>query len=221
MIIRNLREIVTDTSKMKALAFCVSKEHANYMCQQFLLKGIPSDVLTSDNRHERQQKQQAIRSGKINVLCVVDIFNEGVDIPEIDTLLFLRPTESLTIFLQQLGRGLRLADGKECCTVLDFIGNSRPEYDFSNKFRALVGKTNKAIVEEIKHGFPHVPLGCSIELTKRTQEIVLKNIRQASLNANRFLGLIRQYPSQTTLPLTLANFLKIYPFIVMLRPVPS
>lgn len=213
MIVRSLREIITDTSKMKALAFCVSKEHANYMCQQFLLKGIPSDVLTSDNRHERQQKQQALRSGQINVLCVIDIFNEGVDIPEIDTLLFLRPTESLTVFLQQLGRGLRLADDKECCTVLDFIGNSRPEYDFSNKFRALVGKTNKSIVEEIKHGFPHVPLGCSIELTKRTQEIVLKNIRQASLNANRFLGLIRQYPSQTTLPLTLANFLKIYPFI--------
>lgn len=213
MIIRNLREIVTDTSNMKALAFCVSKEHANYMCQQFLLKGIPSDVLTSDNRHERQQKQQAIRSGKINVLCVVDIFNEGVDIPEVDTLLFLRPTESLTIFLQQLGRGLRLADGKECCTVLDFIGNSRPEYDFSNKFRALVGKTNKAIVEEIKQGFPHVPLGCRIELTKRTQEIVLKNIRQASLNANRLMGLIRQYPQQTSLPLSLGNFLKIYPFI--------
>lgn len=96
----------------------MSKEHAQYMTQQLLLKGIKADVLTSDNSHERQQKQQAIRSGSINVLCVVDIFNEGVDIPEVDTLLFLRPTESLTIFLQQLGRGLRLSDGKECCTVL-------------------------------------------------------------------------------------------------------
>ncbi|MFV9473692.1 DUF3427 domain-containing protein [Advenella sp. RU8] len=212
-IVRSLQEIITDTSKMKALAFCVSKDHANYMCRQFLLKGIPSDVLTSDNRHERQQKQQAIRSGQINVLCVVDIFNEGVDIPEVDTLLFLRPTESLTVFLQQLGRGLRLSDEKECCTVLDFIGNSRPEYDFSNKFRALVGKTNKAVVEEIKQGFPHVPLGCRIELTKRSQEIVLKNIRQASLNTNRLVGLIRQYSQQTTFPLSLSNFLKIYPFI--------
>ena len=80
-----------------------------------------------------------------SVLCVVDIFNEGVDIPELDTLLFLRPTESLTIFLQQLGRGLRLTNDKECCTVLDFVGNSRAEYDFSHKFRALVGKTNHAI----------------------------------------------------------------------------
>ena len=63
--------------------------------------------------------------GNQDILCVVDIFNEGVDIPEVDTLLFLRPTESLTIFLQQLGRGLRLASDKECCTVLDFVGNAR------------------------------------------------------------------------------------------------
>uniref|UniRef100_UPI003D03AF41 DEAD/DEAH box helicase family protein n=1 Tax=Agarivorans sp. TaxID=1872412 RepID=UPI003D03AF41 len=122
-IFLNMQELITDIGKMKALAFCVSKEHAQYMAQQLLLKGIKADVLTSDNSHERQQQQQAIRSGLINVLCVVDIFNEGVDIPEIDTLLFLRPTESLTIFLQQLGRGLRLADDKECCTVLDFVGN--------------------------------------------------------------------------------------------------
>jgi len=128
-ILLSMHEIITDLSKMRALAFCVSKEHAQYMTQQLLLKGIKADVLTSDNSNERQQKQQAIRSGDINVLCVVDIFNEGVDIPEVDTLLFLRPTESLTIFLQQLGRGLRLAEGKECCTVLDFVGNSRPEYD--------------------------------------------------------------------------------------------
>src|SRR5690554_3417858 len=135
---------------MKALAFCVSREHATFMVEQLLLHGIKADVLTSDNSHERQQKQQAIRSGEIKVLFVVDIFNEGVDIPEVDTLLFLRPTESLTIFLQQLGRGLRLADGKECCTVLDFVGNSRPEYDFTDKFRALLGKTNRAIKTEIE-----------------------------------------------------------------------
>ncbi len=212
-ILQSLSEIVTDTSQMKALAFCVSREHAEYMCKQFLLKGIPSDYLTSDNSNERVQKRQAIRSGEIKVLFVVDIFNEGVDIPEVDTLLFLRPTESLTIFLQQLGRGLRLADGKECCTVLDFVGNSRPEYDFTNKFRALLGKTNRAIKTEIEEGFPHAPLGCRIELSKRTQEIVLKNISQATLNVNRIVSLIRQFPSNTNLPLTLKNFLKIHPHI--------
>lgn len=212
-ILFSLQEIITDIGKMRALAFCVSREHAQYMVQKFLLKGIKADVLTSDNSGERQQKQQAIRSGDINVLCVVDIFNEGVDIPEVDTLLFLRPTESLTIFLQQLGRGLRLAEGKECCTVLDFVGNSRPEYDFSNKFRALIGKSNRAITEEIKQGFPHAPLGCRIELTKQTQEMVLRNIRQASLTLNRIIGLIRQYPQHSDLPLTLSNFLTLHPDI--------
>ena len=212
-IVQSLREIVTDISDMKALAFCVSREHADFMCKQFLLKGIPSGLLTSDNSGERQQKQQAIRSGEIKILFVVDIFNEGVDIPEVDTLLFLRPTESLTIFLQQLGRGLRLSDDKECCTILDFVGNSRPEYDFSHKFRALVGKTNKAISKEIEEGFPHAPPGCRIELSKRTQEMVLSNIRQASLTASRLINMIRQFQHDSDLLLTLANFLKMNPHI--------
>lgn len=212
-ILLSMQEIITDISKMKALAFCASREHAQFMAQQFLLKGVSADVLTSDNSGERQQKQQAIRSGTVKVLCVVDIFNEGVDIPEIDTLMFLRPTESLTIFLQQLGRGLRLANDKECCTVLDFVGNSRPEYDFANKFRALVGKSSRAISDEIKQGFPHVPLGCRIELSKRTREMVLSNIRQASLTLKRLVAMIRQYPQHSSLPLTLSNFLIQHPHI--------
>lgn len=210
-IMQSMQEIITDLSCMKALAFCVSQEHAEFMAQQFMLKGIKADVLTSKNSQDRQQKQQAIRSGTINILCVVDIFNEGVDIPEVDTLLFLRPTESLTIFLQQLGRGLRLADDKECCTVLDFVGNSRPEYDFANKFRALIGKSNRAISDEIKQDFPHAPLGCRIELTKQTQEMVLRNIRQAVLTAKRLQTMIRQFSMNSDLPLTLSNFLRLNP----------
>ncbi|MBJ7536465.1 DUF3427 domain-containing protein [Marinomonas transparens] len=210
-IYQSLHEIVTHGSRIRALAFCVSKEHASYMCKQFLLKGLSCDILTSDNSQERQAKQQLLRSGQINILFVVDIFNEGIDIPEVDTLLFLRPTESLTIFLQQLGRGLRLSDGKECCTVLDFVGNSRAEYDFSHKFRSLIGKTNQSISTEIQQDFPHAPLGCRIELTKRTQELVLQNIRQASVNRLRLLGMIRQFEQNSTLSLSLENFLKIYP----------
>lgn len=210
-ILQSLDEIITDISSMRALAFCVSREHAEFMCKQFLLKGIKSDFLTSDNSQERQQKQQAIRSGEINVLFVVDIFNEGVDIPEVDTLLFLRPTESLTIFLQQLGRGLRLADGKEACTVLDFVGNARAEYDFSNKFRALIGRTNQSISQEISQGFPHAPLGCRIELSERTQDIILKNIKAAIINVDRLLRLIRRFPQESNKPLTLTNFLQLNP----------
>ncbi|WP_372985138.1 DUF3427 domain-containing protein [Marinobacter sp.] len=211
-ILRQAREAYRGVF-MKALAFCVSRDHANFMVQQLLFHGIKADVLTSDNSHERQQKQQAIRSGQINVLCVVDIFNEGIDIPEVDTLLFLRPTESLTIFLQQLGRGLRLADGKDCCTVMDFVGNSRPEYDFANKFRALLGKSERSITDELKQGFPHAPLGCRIELTKKTQEMVLSNIRQATLTMKRLVSLVRQFPQHSVQPLTLKNFLTHHPHI--------
>ena len=214
-IVQSLDEIVTDITKIKALAFCVSRDHADFMCKAFLLKGIKADILTSDNRDERHSKQQGLRTGVINILCVVDIFNEGVDIPEVDTLLFLRPTESLTIFLQQLGRGLRLANDKECCTVLDFVGNARAEYDFAQKFRALVGKTNKTISHEIKQGFPHAPLGCRIELSKQTQELILNNIRQATLNTARLIGLIRRFSQDCDLPLTLANFLRFYPHITL------
>lgn len=210
-IYQTINELVTSVSNMKALAFCVSKEHAEYMRAQFLLKGISCDYLTSDNSQDRVQKQQALRSGAIKILFVVDIFNEGVDIPEVDTLLFLRPTESLTIFLQQLGRGLRLADDKEVCTVLDFVGNANSEYDFAHKFRALVGKTDSAISDEIKNGFPHAPLGCRIELSKQTQEIVLGNIRKAILNKQRLIGLIRNFPLHSTLELTLSNFIKVNP----------
>lgn len=214
-ILQSLDEIVTDISQMRALAFCVSKEHANFMAQKFTLKNIACGVLTSDNSKDRDILQQQLKSKQINVLFVVDIFNEGVDIPELDTLLFLRPTESLTIFLQQLGRGLRLTDNKECCTVLDFVGNARPEYDFSHKFRALVGKSNQAIDKEVKQGFPHLPLGCRIELQEKTQAIILQNINQATLTRNKLISLITNFPHVTTLPLTLANFLHIYPHITL------
>jgi superfamily II DNA or RNA helicase len=206
-IVQSLSEVVTELSQMRALAFCVSKEHANFMAKKFTLHNIACGVLTSDNSKDREFLQQQLRSKQINVLFVVDIFNEGVDIPELDTLLFLRPTESLTIFLQQLGRGLRLTNDKECCTVLDFVGNSRPEYDFSHKFRALVGKTNQAIAKEVKQGFPHLPLGCRIELQEKTQAMILKNISQASLNKNKLIGLINSFQHDTKLPLTLTNFL--------------
>lgn len=210
-IFQSIQELITSIDNMKALAFCVGKEHAEYMCKQFLLKGIECDFLTSDNSNDRASKQQALRAGKIKVLFVVDIFNEGVDIPEVDTLLFLRPTESLTIFLQQLGRGLRLANNKDVCTILDFVGNANSNYDFAQKFRAVVGKTESSISDEIKNGFPHAPLGCRIELTKQTQQMILNNIRQATLNKQRLIGLIRNFNFQSNLELTLSNFLKINP----------
>ena len=101
---------------------------------------------------ERNEARQRLVSGEIRFIFVVDLYNEGVDIPEIDTILFLRPTESLTIFLQQLGRGLRLSEGKECLTVLDFIGQANKKYNFEEKFAALLSHSNHSMQYEVKKG---------------------------------------------------------------------
>ena len=210
-IISNLNKYLTDIHDVRALCFCITQEHAQFMAQKFTLAGMSADYLVSSRNELRAELRNKFSAKMINYLFVVDIFNEGVDIPEIDTVLFLRPTESLTVFLQQLGRGLRLAEGKECLTVLDFVGNSRPEYDYEGKFRALVGKTNTSIQKELENDFPHLPLGCTINLEKKAKDYILENIRNASqINTNQLLNKIRNYKHQTSLPLTLHNFSDFY-----------
>jgi len=209
-ILTNCEKYLTDVNDVIALGFCVSQDHARYMAEKFTLAGLKADYLTSENSVNRADLRERLKSKKINYLFVRDIFNEGVDIPEIDTVLFLRPTESLTIFLQQLGRGLRLASNKDCLTVLDFVGNARPEYDFGHKFRALVGKTHTSIIKEIEDEFPHLPLGCSIVLEKKAKEIILRNISAAiGLNRRQLIIKIRNFQHQFALPLTLKNFLEV------------
>jgi len=209
-IINNLNKYVRDINEVRAIGFCATMEHAKFMSEKFVLAGLKSDYLTSDNNKNRDNIKSQLIKKEINYLFVVDIFNEGVDIPEIDTVLFLRPTESLTIFLQQLGRGLRLADNKECLTVLDFVGNARQEYDFENKFRALIGKSSTSVQKEIEDNFPHLPLGCSIVLEKKVKDTILKNIIEATkLNRNQLIQKIRNFEHQTKLPLNLKNFLTI------------
>lgn len=209
-IISDLKRYVNDINDVRAIGFCVTIEHAKFMSKKFSSAGFKANYLTSENNKEREIIRNQLKNQEINYLFVVDIFNEGVDIPEIDTVLFLRPTESLTVFLQQLGRGLRLSEGKDCLTVLDFVGNARPEYDFENKFRALIGKTTTSVYKEIEDDFPHLPLGCSIVLEKKTKETILANIRKAmSLNVNQLITKIINFKHQTTLPLTLNNFMKL------------
>jgi len=210
-IIFNLNKYLRDINDVRALCFCVTQQHAQFMAEKFSLAGLKADYLVSTRNELRAELRTKFSSKVINYLFVVDIFNEGIDIPEIDTVLFLRPTESLTVFLQQLGRGLRLSDNKECLTVLDFVGNSRPEYDFEGKFRALVGKTTTSIQKEIEDDFPHLPLGCTIILEKKAKDFILDNIRKAtSLNKNQLLTKIRNYQHQTTLPISLKNFSQFY-----------
>lgn len=207
-VISNANKYLRDINDVRALGFCVTIEHAKYMAEKFTLANLKAHYLTSENSREREDLRKKLKNKEINYLFVVDIFNEGVDIPEIDTVLFLRPTESLTVFLQQLGRGLRLSEGKECLTVLDFVANARPEYNFENKFRALIGKTTTPVQKEIEDNFPHLPLGCSIVLEKKAKQSILDNIIAATtVNKRQLIQKIQNFEHQTTLPLTLANFI--------------
>jgi len=210
-IIRNLDYYTKDFSDVRTLGFCVSIEHAEFMAQKFLQAGLKAAALTSKNTNERDSLRTQIKRKEINYLFVVDVFNEGIDIPEIDTVLFLRPTESLTVLLQQLGRGLRLTEDKEVLTVLDFVGNARPEYDFEQKFRALVGKSSTSVSKEIEDDFPNLPLGCSIVLEKKAKSTILDNIKNATnYNINKIIEKIRQFENRSSLPLNLENFITFY-----------
>ena len=160
LVVNSILKYVTDIDEVKGLGFCVSIEHARFMADYFNTHGIPSIALTGDSPdEERNAAKQRLVSGELRFLFVVDIYNEGVDIPEVNTVLFLRPTESLTVFLQQLGRGLRLAENKECLTVLDFIGQANKKYNFEEKFTALLSNTTHSVSREIKEGFVSAPKG--------------------------------------------------------------
>jgi superfamily II DNA or RNA helicase len=180
LILDKLTGTVLNLSHVRGLAFCVSVAHAEFMARFFTENGVPSIALSSQSSdQERGSAQQKLRERSVNFIFVVDLYNEGVDIPEVDTLLFLRPTESLTVFLQQLGRGLRLHPDKECLTVLDFIGAQRKEFRFASRFRALSGKPATKLDHEIDAGFPHLPSGCVIQLERVAQQRVLENVRES------------------------------------------
>lgn len=193
LIIDKLHYYLPDETKCKALGFCASKEHARYMAEQFNAAGLNADYLTSDRDSEREQLNRELAKGKINYLFVVDIFNEGVDIPEVDVVLFLRPTESLTIFLQQLGRGLRLYPGKLLLTVFDFVAQLNKNYDFTSRFRSLMVRKDKSVVDQVKDGFTLLPHGCSIHMEEKAQQYVLENIKAAVYNRRRLIQELRSY----------------------------
>lgn len=180
LVIQKVRDILLDSRQARGLGFCVSVAHANYMAERFDRHGIPAASLSgeSDRKH-REEVQGRLRRREINFLFVVDLYNEGVDIPEVDTVLFLRPTESLTVFLQQLGRGLRLYDGKDCLTVLDFIGPAHRNFRFDRRYRALLTDPLLPVAEQVEQGFTHLPAGCTIQMERVARQHVLENIRQA------------------------------------------
>ena len=211
LVVSTLLKYVTDIDDVKGLGFCVSIEHAEFMCRYFNEHNIPSMFLTGHSpEEERKTAKQRLVAGEVRFIFVVDIYNEGVDIPEVNTVLFLRPTESLTVFLQQLGRGLRLAEDKECLTVLDFIGQANKKYNFEDKFAALLSNTTRSVTREIKDGFISVPKGCYIQLEKKAAKYILDNIRASYGNTAGLVSRVATFTEDSGMELTLANFLDYY-----------
>lgn len=177
-VVAALEERVLDPSRMRCLGFCVSVAHAEWMAHRFTEIGIPSRAVSGETPEaERIDAVVALRERRINAIFSRDVFNEGVDIPEVDTVMFLRPTESATVFLQQLGRGLRKFVGKPSLTVLDFIGQQNRRFRFAPRFAALTGRHRGALVGDALSDFPYLPPGCSIRLDPVAAKIVLDNLR--------------------------------------------
>ncbi|MEK4646686.1 DEAD/DEAH box helicase family protein [Exiguobacterium sp. FSL W8-0210] len=167
----------------KTIGFCSSIKQAEYLAQVFREKGTTAFALTGQTTN-RTKYMQAFEQGEIDVLFTVDLFNEGVDIPKVDTLLFCRPTESVAIYTQQIGRGLRLAQDKSHCVIIDLIGNYR---NVETKLK-LLGKMKESFKRgEIEPITP--PPGCVIEFDTRALELIHR-LRQPS---QRKLRLIEQY----------------------------
>ena len=179
IIVEELREKVDNPLRMKALGFCVSVKHAEYMAQKFNEVGIPADFLVGTDSTERRaevMKNLADEAHELTTIFTVDLFNEGVDIPSVDTLLMLRPTQSLTLFLQQLGRGLRRAPLKSVLTVLDFVGHQNKNFMIHSKYRAFA-RQGALTVDDIES--PELPAGCYFSLDEVTQEQVIQKIRES------------------------------------------
>lgn len=195
IVIRGLVHIVTDVGAMRALGFCVSVDHAHYMARVFNEAGIPAVAVdASTPSDDRDAALRDLRDRKINVVFAVDLFNEGLDVPQVDTVLFLRPTESATVFLQQLGRGLRRTAGKACLTVLDFVGAHDRRFRWDVRFRALTGCSRSELVRQIEHGFPFLPAGSSIRLDRVARELVLDNVKeQVAIRRPQLVEDVRSY----------------------------
>ena len=150
------------------------------MAEHFNRHGVAAVAIWGDSPPaDREAALRDLAAGAIRVVFSVDLFNEGVDVPAVDTVLMLRPTESPTLFLQQLGRGLAPMKGKTFCTVLDFVGTHRSEFRFDRRYRALLGGTRRDVERAVQQRFPFLPAGCHMHLDEKASEIVLRSLRDA------------------------------------------
>lgn len=184
---------VPDVRGIRALGFCVGVEHARYMAQQFLAAGIPALALSGEaSDAERSEARSRLKARDLNVIFTCDLYNEGVDLPFVDTLLLLRPTTSATLFLQQLGRGLRLHEGKTSCLVLDFIGQHREEFRFDATLAALSGVSRSRLRRALEDGFPFLPSGCVLQLDAVAREQILTSLRHSLTGAAQLVEELRE-----------------------------
>lgn len=206
LVIKALREKVLDPTRMRALGFCVTVDHAKYMAEAFTARGIPSAVIVgTTDPDERRALVERLRSGELRCIFTVDVFNEGVDIPSVDVVLMLRPTASSTVFIQQLGRGLRRSPGKAVLIVLDFVGQHRADFDLAGRFHAMTGLTRRRIESDLDVGFPSLPGASRIVLDEVSQDEVLRSIK-AAVKANSKNALAKDLRSLGAVP-KLAEFL--------------
>lgn len=197
LVLRQVRDKIIDPTRMKALGFCVSVDHARFMADVFNDAGIPAQAVSGlTSQADRERAISDLAKGRVAALFAADLFNEGLDIPAVDTVLFLRPTESPTVFLQQLGRGLRLSPGKDVLTVLDFVGQNRQEFRLDARYRALTGATRKGLERQVEKDFPSLPSGSQIVLDRVTRDAVLANVKQfARLRWQQLVAELRRHPT--------------------------
>jgi hypothetical protein len=175
------------------------------MTEKFKAYGIPSMVVHGDtNPAERVAATQRLRDLEVNVLFTCDLFNEGIDLPFVDTLLFLRPTSSATVFLQQMGRGLRLSPDKASCLILDFVGQHRREFRFDDVLSAVTGTPRGRLAREVEAEFPTLPAGCAIQLDRVAKQRILESLQQTLRGGEQRLAA----ELASAGPMTLSGFLE-------------
>jgi superfamily II DNA or RNA helicase/HKD family nuclease/diadenosine tetraphosphate (Ap4A) HIT family hydrolase len=170
----------------RCIAFCCSQRHANFMTDFFNARGIRTVAVHAGNESApRTTSLQQLASGEIDVIFSVDMFNEGVDVPNIDAVMMLRPTESTVIWMQQFGRGLRKAPGKPSLKVIDYIGNHR---SFLMKLRAVAALTDRnassmgalrSLLDEVRRQELDLPEGCSVTYELESIEILESLLKPA------------------------------------------
>ncbi|ATQ35479.1 DEAD/DEAH family helicase [Mesoplasma entomophilum] len=191
LLFETIKKYLGVYARPTALIFCVTVEHAINISNYLKSKNLKAEALTSQNTKDRKRILHEFSTGRINYLCVVNIFNEGVDIPEINTIILLRPTNSKTVYLQQLGRGLRKTELKNKLEVYDLISNIDNKYDITLGIRNLFNpaiRSSKSI--SAKEGLPY---NCTINLEKHTEEIIINSMKSWYLNKNSMKSYIVEY----------------------------